>query len=75
MNRTCDVCGGDTFIDLGILGRMRHLRCRTCGAQCCYQLSIEQEEDICYAERMDRLEALDEEAQRQWEVDTNYGAW
>lgn len=28
----CPSCGGDTFVPLGQLGRLFHLRCRECGA-------------------------------------------
>ena len=28
----CKLCGG-TLVELGVLGNLKHLRCRNCGAQ------------------------------------------
>ncbi len=38
MNHICDVCGGHVFSSLGIIGRVRWIRCRECGADNYYEL-------------------------------------
>jgi hypothetical protein len=62
MFHECDVCGGSTFMDLGILGNLRHLRCRDCGANSCYTL-----------DRETAAELIEDEYEQG--VDSNYGAW
>lgn len=32
MNSSCPICGGLAEV-LGVLGNLKHLRCRSCGAQ------------------------------------------